>query len=75
VNKKQIQSLHYRIQHESNTLNEEKQLLKEIKQLEATRGKVIANISMKAEIEKSKGEKEETQEKMKVRSPSSFFLI
>ncbi|KAF8409238.1 hypothetical protein HHK36_005312 [Tetracentron sinense] len=43
-----IQSLHYRIQHESNTLVEEKQLLREIKQLEGTREKVIASFAMKA---------------------------
>lgn len=61
-----IQSLHYRIQHESNTLNEEKQLLKEIKQLEASRQKVIANTKKKVELEEKKGQKAEIQDKMKL---------
>ncbi|KAJ6811762.1 proton pump-interactor 1 [Iris pallida] len=61
-----IQSLHYRIQHESNTLNEEKQLLKDIKQLEATREKVIANAATKAKIHDSKGQKEAIQDQVKL---------
>lgn len=61
-----IRSLHYRIQHESNTLNEEKQLLKEIKQLEATREKIIDNIAFKAAIEKDKGSKSELQDRIKL---------
>lgn len=61
-----IRSLHYRIQHESNTLNEEKQLLKEIKQLEATREKIIANVALKAAIEKEKGSKAELQDRIKL---------
>ncbi|ONK79074.1 uncharacterized protein A4U43_C01F2630 [Asparagus officinalis] len=61
-----IRSLHYRIQHESNTLNEEKQLLKEIKQLEATREKVIANVAVRMKIENSKGQTSELQDKMKL---------
>ncbi|KAJ6823970.1 proton pump-interactor 1 [Iris pallida] len=61
-----IQSLHYRIQHESNTLNEEKQLLKDIKQLEATREKVIANAATKAKIQDSKGQKDAIQDQVKL---------
>ncbi|XP_068665774.1 proton pump-interactor 1-like [Aristolochia californica] len=61
-----IQSLHYRIQHESNTLVEEKQLLKEIKQLEGTREKVIANAAMKAKLENSFGQKEAIQDQLKL---------
>ncbi|KAF8409237.1 hypothetical protein HHK36_005311 [Tetracentron sinense] len=48
-----IQSLHFRMQHEcNNTLVEEKQLLREIKQLEGTREKVIASSAMKAKVER-----------------------
>ncbi|KAG9448113.1 hypothetical protein H6P81_014241 [Aristolochia fimbriata] len=61
-----IQSLHYRIQHESNTLAEEKQLLKEIKQLEGTREKVIANAAMKAKLQDSFGQKEDIQDQLKL---------
>ncbi|KAH7651369.1 Proton pump-interactor protein [Dioscorea alata] len=61
-----IQSLHYRIQHESNTLSEEKQLLKEIKQLESTREKVIANDVVKAKIQDSLGQKETIQDQVKL---------
>ncbi|XP_030549719.1 proton pump-interactor 1-like [Rhodamnia argentea] len=61
-----IQSLNYRIQHESIPLTEEKQLLREIKQLEGTREKVIANAAMKAEVQKSVGEKEAIQDRVKL---------
>ena len=42
----QIHSLKYRIQHESIPLSEEKQILREIKQLVGTREKVMANAAM-----------------------------
>ncbi|XP_049935369.1 proton pump-interactor 1-like isoform X2 [Nymphaea colorata] len=61
-----IQSLQYRIQHESNTLAEEKQLLKEIKQLEGTREKVIAHVAMQAKIQDSYGQKEVIQDHVKL---------
>ncbi|XP_042520179.1 proton pump-interactor 1 [Macadamia integrifolia] len=61
-----VQSLHYQMQHESLTLAEEKQLLREIKQLEGTREKVIANAAMKAKIEDSLGQKEAIQDQVKL---------
>lgn len=61
-----IYSYEYRIQHESNTLNEEKQLLKEIRQLEGTRDKVIANAALRAKIKESLGHKEDIQDQVKV---------
>ncbi|MQM06691.1 hypothetical protein Taro_039511 [Colocasia esculenta] len=63
---KRIQSLHYRIQHESNTLAEEKLLLKDIKQLEGTRQKVIANAAMRAKLQDSLGPKEAIQDQVKL---------
>nr|GMD95558.1 proton pump-interactor 1-like [Ipomoea batatas] len=62
-----IKSLQYRIQHESITLNEEKQILREIKQIEGTREKVIANAAERAKIQESLGEKESIQSQVKVR--------
>ena len=62
----QIKSLQYHIQHESITLNEEKQILREIKQLEGTREKVIANAALRAKIQESMGEKEALEDQMKV---------
>ncbi|XP_043689865.1 proton pump-interactor 1-like [Telopea speciosissima] len=61
-----IQSLNYQIQHESLTLAEEKQIIREIKQLEGTREKVIANAAMKAKIEDSMGQKEAIQDQVKL---------
>ncbi|CAL5403008.1 unnamed protein product [Camellia sinensis] len=61
-----IKSLHYRIQHESIPLSEEKQILKEIKQLEGTREKVIANDVMRAKIQDSLGAKEAIQDQVKL---------
>ncbi|KAI4321867.1 hypothetical protein MLD38_035198 [Melastoma candidum] len=61
-----IQSLHYRIQHESISLAEEKQIIREIKQLEGTRDKVIANSAMRAEIQGSIGPKEDIQDQVKL---------
>lgn len=61
-----IAGLHYRMQHESNTLVEEKQLLREIKQLEGTREKVIANAAFKAKIQESLGPREDIQDQVKL---------
>ncbi|KAI4320734.1 hypothetical protein MLD38_034181 [Melastoma candidum] len=61
-----IHSLHYRIQHESISLAEEKQIIREIKQLEGTRDKVIANAAMRAEIQGSMGQKEDIQDQVKL---------
>ncbi|XP_022753265.1 proton pump-interactor 1-like [Durio zibethinus] len=61
-----IRSLQYRIQHESIPLTEEKQLLREIKQLEGTREKVIANAAMRAKIQDSLGQKEAIQDQVKL---------
>lgn len=55
------------MQHESIPLSEEKQLLKEIKQLEATREKVVANAAMRAKIQDSLGQREDIQDQVKVR--------
>lgn len=49
----QIKGLQYIIQHESIPLSEEKKILKEIKQLENTRGEVIANAVVRAKIQDS----------------------
>lgn len=54
------------MQHESIPLNEEKQILREIKQLEGTREKVLANAAMRAKIQESMGEKEALEDQMKV---------
>ncbi|PRQ31257.1 putative proton pump-interactor [Rosa chinensis] len=48
-----IKGLQYIIQHESIPLSEEKKILKEIKQLENTRGEVIANAAVRAKIQES----------------------
>ncbi|KAG5046950.1 hypothetical protein JHK86_016356 [Glycine max] len=61
-----INSLHYRIQHESIPFAEEKQILREIKQLEGTREKVIANASMRAKVQDSMGQKEAIQDQVKL---------
>ncbi|KAK1395594.1 Proton pump-interactor 1 [Heracleum sosnowskyi] len=60
-----IKSLEYRIQHESIPLSEEKQIIREIKQLEGTREKVIANAVVRAKIEDSHGGKESIQDQVK----------
>lgn len=62
----QIQSLQYYIQHESIPLSEEKKILKEIKQLEGTREKVIANAAMRTKIQDSLGQREAIQDQVKV---------
>lgn len=64
----QIKSLEYRIQHESINLSEEKKIIRDIKQLESTRDKVIANDVLRAEIQKSVGEKDSIQDQVKVRT-------
>ena len=64
----QIQALQYHIQHESIPLSEEKQILREIKQLEGTREKVIANAAMRAKLQDSMVHKEAIQDQVKVRN-------
>jgi len=71
----QIYSLQYRIQHESIPLTEEKQLLREIKQLEGTREKVIANAAMRTKLQESMGQKEAIQDQVKVRWFYLFMLM
>uniref|UniRef100_A0A803N250 Proton pump-interactor 1 n=2 Tax=Chenopodium quinoa TaxID=63459 RepID=A0A803N250_CHEQI len=61
-----IRSFEYRMQHETMSLKEEKQLMKEIKELEATRPKVIANSAMRAKIQESMGQKEALQDQVKL---------
>ncbi|KAK4484712.1 hypothetical protein RD792_007304 [Penstemon davidsonii] len=61
-----IKSYQYRIQHESIPLSEEKQILREIKQLEATREKVIAYAAERAKIQDSLGEKGAIQDQVKL---------
>jgi hypothetical protein len=63
----QIYSLQYRIQHESIPLTEEKQILREIKQLEGTREKVIANAAMRTKLQDTMGQKNDIQDQVKVR--------
>ncbi|CAH8385330.1 unnamed protein product [Eruca vesicaria subsp. sativa] len=60
-----IYSYQYRIQHESIPLTEEKQLLKEIRLLEGTRDKVIANEAMRAKIKEAMGHKDDIQDQVK----------
>ncbi|TYG71675.1 hypothetical protein ES288_D05G417100v1 [Gossypium darwinii] len=62
----QIHSLQYRIQHEGISLSEEKRILKEIKHLEGTREKVIANAAMRSKIQDSLGQKEDIQDQVKL---------
>ncbi|KAK4373972.1 hypothetical protein RND71_004649 [Anisodus tanguticus] len=61
-----IKSLQYRIQHESIPLTEEKQILREIKRLEGTRGEVREHMAMRAQIQDSMGEKETIQKQVKL---------
>ncbi|XP_070008909.1 proton pump-interactor 1-like [Nicotiana sylvestris] len=61
-----IKSLEYRIQHESISLNEEKQILREIKLLEGTRENVKKNAATRADILESKGDKESIQNQVKL---------
>nr|KJB61861.1 hypothetical protein B456_009G386800 [Gossypium raimondii] len=61
-----IHSLPYRIQHESISLSEEKRILEEIKHLEGTREKVIANAAMRSKIQDSLGQKEDIQDQVKL---------
>lgn len=54
------------MQHESLSLKEEKQLLREIKELETTRPKVVADNAERAKIQESLGKKEVIQDQVKV---------
>lgn len=64
----QIKSLEYQIQHESINLSEEKKIIRENKQFESTWDKVIASDVLRAEIQKSVGEKDLIQDQVKVRT-------
>ncbi|CAL0333754.1 unnamed protein product [Lupinus luteus] len=63
---KMIYSLQYRIQHESIPFTEEKQIVREIKQLEGTREKVIAGAASRVKVQGSVGKKETIQEQVKL---------
>lgn len=66
--------MQYRIQHESIPLSEEKQILREIKQLEGTREKVIANAAMRAKLQDSMVQKEAIQDQVKVSDMETVIL-
>jgi vacuolar-type H+-ATPase subunit H len=57
--------------HESIPLSEEKRLVKEIKDLEKTRSKVISNAANRAKLQGTVVEKEAIQDQVKV----SVFLL
>ncbi|KAL2612997.1 hypothetical protein R1flu_024689 [Riccia fluitans] len=57
--------IEYRIQHESIPLKEEKMLLREIKNLNASREEVCANAALQAEVAESRGERDEIQGRLK----------
>lgn len=63
---RKIQTLQFRIEHDNNTLVEEKQMIREIKQLENTREKVIAHEAIQTKIQDSLGEKEVLQDHVKL---------
>ena len=54
-------------------MSEEKQLLRDIKQLEGTREKVVANAAMRAKIQDSMVQKEALQDQVKVRNLELLF--
>lgn len=56
-------------------MSEEKQLLREINQLEGTREKVIANAAMRAKLQDSMGQKEAIQDQVKVRWFCFFWCV
>lgn len=60
-----IADIQFRIQHESIPLKEEKQLLREIKQLESTRSQVCANSVLQAELMENLGPREDIQDQAK----------
>ena len=55
-------------------MTEEKQILREIKQLESTREKVVANDAMRAKIQDSMVQKEVLQDQVKVRDFEFCFF-
>eukprot|EP00250_Pteridium_aquilinum_P003022 c1333_g1_i1 orf=151-2187(+) len=61
-----ISRLQHRIQHESIPLKEEKQLIREIKQLESQRSHVCANDAKQAHLLESYGPKEDIQDQLDV---------
>ncbi|XP_038689114.1 proton pump-interactor 1-like [Tripterygium wilfordii] len=61
-----IYSLNYRMQHESIPLAEEKQILREIKQLEGTREKVNANAATRTKIQDEMGQKQAIHDQYKL---------
>ncbi|KAF8781277.1 hypothetical protein HU200_000638 [Digitaria exilis] len=61
-----IKMLNDRIVHESISLNEEKRLVKEIKDLEKTRSKVLSNTANRAKLQDTVVEKEAIQDQVKI---------
>uniref|UniRef100_A0A0D9X7J3 Proton pump-interactor 1 n=1 Tax=Leersia perrieri TaxID=77586 RepID=A0A0D9X7J3_9ORYZ len=60
-----IKSLSDRISHESISLDEEKKLVKEIKQLNGTRSRVIENAAKRAKMQGTVGERDTIQDQVK----------
>jgi hypothetical protein len=66
----QIQELEYTRQHESQSLNEEKKILREIRQLESSREQVKANSALLSQYTSSGAEREQISTQLKVRASS-----
>jgi hypothetical protein len=71
----QIQQLEYTRQHESQSLNEEKKILREIRQLESSREQVKANSALLSQYTSSGAEREQISTQLKVRASSSSLYF
>lgn len=60
------------IQHETLPLKEEKQLIREIKQLRGLRGELSSNMGTEEEIKQALEQREEAEERLKVSTPLLF---
>lgn len=74
---KQIRNMEHRIAHETLPLKEEKQIIREIKQLKQRREQIFSSIGEHDEVQLAFDQKDQIEEKMKVVLSSMFssFLI
>ncbi|KAL1547122.1 CAP-Gly domain-containing linker protein 1-like isoform X2 [Salvia divinorum] len=63
---KQIHNMEHMIQHETLPLKEEKQFIREIKQLKQLREQLSSNMGSQDEIKKALEQREETEERLKI---------
>lgn len=72
---KQIRSMEHKIQHETLPLKEEKQFIRDIKQLKQIREQFSSNMGSQDEVQQAMDQKDQSEERLKVLSAVTVICL